>query len=458
MPDLLRRLRHLPLLLALAAGGCGLLGSGPSEQQLAQARAARLLSDLVDSFTGDLEISGQRIAAGADNNFQKRLSVNYRMRLSRAARTSLGYRDPRVGLLDLWTLLLQAQQFLTEGTGARLFGERSELAVAAVQRSLEQIGALAADVFGDEQAAAARRDVEAFAERHPMRQHFARVGLLESDIAIDAGEDGANPLLKTLTFDWINPLSGFGSDVTEGAAAVGAAMDRFTVAAEFLPRQLGWQLELFVYTLEDAEAVHEVVAGTTRVAEGVDRVAGLAEHLPERLRQQIDAVLHGLGPTLQQVQQTLAAARESAGPIAEVGSRWGAAAQQLEAMAQQLADTLAKFDGTYRMLDGGDRTEAEPEPPAGEAARPFDVLEWAQTARSIKAMSEELQQTLDAFRRTVAAPELDQTLTKAEDMAGNAAAAVFLWVLLGAAIVFALAVLAVHWLRALARQRRRDAA
>lgn len=448
-----RWLTVLPCFGLLALTGCGLLdfGANPKKQQ-ADARAGRLLSDLVEAFTGEVELSGEQIAAASDDTAIDRLSVHYRMRLCRAARTTLGYRDPHVGLLDLWTLCLQAERYLGDGAGKQLFGAQQDLAVAAVRRSATQIADLTKGTFEPEQRQAAQRDVESFAQEHPMYGHFARIGLLEGDVKVD-GQDGRgrSALLQTLTFDWINPLSGFGSDVTEGAAAVGAAMDRFTVAAEGLPRQLGWQLEMFVYDLDDAKAVRSAVDGTARVASGVDHIAALAEDLPRRLRSEIEVLLQGLGPTLEQLRATLAEARASAAPIGEAGQRWGNAAQQVEAMAQRLTGALTQFDATYRLLDGGDKPSPETET---APSRPFDIREYERTARSIRSMSEELQHTLESFRRTVEAPGLDQTLDKAEGVAGGAAATVFLWVLLGSAVVLGLVLLVVFGLRRMLRRHR----
>lgn len=442
---------RLPAVMALALfGACGIFGRGPTADELAEAHAARLLTDLIETVTGDLEISGERIAAAAKESSIDRLSVHYRMRLSRAARTSLGYRDPRVGLLDLWALCLQAEQYLAEGDGADVFGPHQAVAVESVRRSLAHVSERATKVFRGKEATAAVREVSSFARQHPMRDLFARTGLLETDIRL--GPDGSHfSLMRTLRFDWINPLSGFGSDVNESAEAVGAAMDRFTIVAEFLPRQIGWQLELFVYDLEAAEGVQDVARGATRVAAGVEGVALLAENLPTRLREELTTALRAVDPTLDNIRRTLAEVRASAEPVGEVGARWAGAAQQVDAMARGLTQALTKFDGTFRMLtnDGDDDGNGNGDEAAADPGRPFDILDWNQTAQSIRQMSEELQLTLDGLQHTVGDPALPGALDKAKEAAGETVATATLAVVLGGAALIALVVVAAWLLRVL---------
>jgi len=446
----------------LACAGCGIFSSGPSKAERADASAARVLADLVDLVAGNLEMSGERIASQTDDLAIARLSVHYRMRLSRSARTTLGYRDPHVGLLDLWALCRQLEQFLTEGEGARLFGDLQPVAVASARQSLARVAAGGGSMFADDHAAGARSLVQQFAAAHPIGAGFARRGLQEVDVAPD-GWSAGNTLLKALSLEWINPLSGFGTQVTEGAESVGAAMDRFTTAAEFLPRQLGWQLELFVYDLAGARPLTKVADGVARAASSVDAFVDVADGLPRRLGEEVTRALR-------EVESTLAAVRASAEPIAQVGAEWAVTAQRIDAMAGAVEATLGKFDGTYRMLTRGDGDEAggtgASTPSNGngasgaaanggtdsEGGRPFDILDWNRTAQSIESMCAGLQATLAEFQRTLADPELDGALTKAQRVTRGAVASAALTLVVSGAALVVLVFLGLWLLRATSRR------
>lgn len=454
--------------------GCGLLPNGPTPAERADVSAARVLNDLVDVVSGHIELSGERIANETEDLDLARLSVHYRMRLVRDARITLGYRDPHVGLLDLWALCRQLEDFLTSGEGADLFGPLQPIAIEAAQSSAQRVAEQADRLFRDSDLAEARRIVARFTSEHPIREGFARVGLQDADF--DIGGDGNTKLWRALSLEWINPLSGFGSNITEGAEAMGAAMDRFTTAAEFLPRQLGWQLELFVYDLAGSKPLEQVSQGVARTAASVDEVVQIADRLPQRLREEVTAALQGLEGTLTGVRRTLEEVRASAQPVADVGEQYATTARSIDAMAEELEGTFRKFDGTYRMLTNGDESgdpateaaaatkgiprEAAHRSAAGggadgeEAAehkRPFHILDWNRTATSIDEMCEELQRTLDEFQLTLADPQLEAVLQRAQRVADGAIASAVLSFVAGGAALIVLGFLAVWLLRTLTR-------
>jgi hypothetical protein len=448
-----RRWKLLPVLaMPGLLGACGVFFGGSTAAERADAAAARLLTDLVDAVTGTVDRSGQEIASASQDTAVERLSVYYRMRLSRAARTTLGYRDPHVGLMDLWTLCVQVEQYLTEGDGAGIFGPHQALAVDAAQHNRARVAELARTAFDAKEVEAAEGDVVEFARRYPMRETFSRVGLRASDVGLEESQGGAaSTLRRTLSFEWINPLSGFGSDVTESAEAVGAAMDRFTLAAEYLPRQLGWQLELFVCDLEDSE-------GLQQVHDGVAGAVTAAERMPRLVREELTSALGELGPVLAQVRTVLAEARETATPVGAVGASFADTARQIDRMAQGLTAALEKFDATYRLLTTREEVGYGDEPAREAKARPFDILEWNQTARSIQQMSAELRSTLDEFQRTVDDPELDDALHEAKGVARGTVAVAALWLVLGGAVLIGLLLLAAWCVRLILSHRARRSA
>jgi hypothetical protein len=469
---LLRPLQHVLANAALAsATGCGLISSQLAELHESDASAARVLADLVASVVGSLELSGERIAAQTDELATARLSVHYRMRLIQSARATLGYRDPHVGLLDLWALCRQLEAYLTTGEGSELFGELQPLAIEAARQCEQRVAEQAHSLFDDVDLESAAHDIAyTFADEHPIRDGFARIGLQEADFQVE-GEGARAKLLNALSLDWINPLSGFGSDITEGAEAVGAAMDRFTSAAESLPMQLGWQLKLFLYDFADTKPINQVAQGVQQAAASVDQLVTVADGLPQRLREALTSTFRDVESTLVAAKQTLSQARAAANPIEEVGAQWGTAASQVDEMAEELTTTLAQFEGTYRMLtdegdqDGDASETAAEEPPtrspdgdpsrrgdgSDEGERPFHILDWDRTAQSIDAMCEELQRTMGELRQTLGAPQVEGALDRAHRVAQGTVATAALAFTAGGAALIVLAAFAAWLLRRLRR-------
>jgi hypothetical protein len=385
--------------------------------------------EFVRLFSGTVELSGREIAARSTDLATKRLSVAYRSNAIEAARATLMREDARAGGLDLWALCVQLDEFLTVGEGQNVFGEQQPIAVSAIGGLRQQTEAAAVQMVPAEQLAAAKRDVEEFAKRYPITGSFCRVGLNLADLR---GADAAGMFswFPTVSLNVLNPLRGVGSGISEGAAAVyaiGRSADRFADVVEFLPMQLGWQLELMQYGLEDSPPVTTTTAAVDVVAASARDAVSVAREMPASIRAEVEGVLAAIDPQLAGVRATLA-------DLQATGATFGSTAASLEAMARQLDAALVTFQGTVSMLTA---PSAKPKDPNAKPGRPFAIAEYGQTAESIGAMAGELAVAIGEVQRLVNDEALTRRVAEVGSSTRSTAGAIVRDAVLGALVVLA---------------------
>lgn len=421
-------------------------------------RAARLLQEGVDMVASRYELAGERLAAAADATAEKRLSVRFRQNAIGAAWDTLRYRDPRVGLIDLWALCEQYEAYLTTGAGSAIFGDHQRIVAGAAATCASRLAELADRAFDDRQFDRAREVVRQYSERFPVDDYFIRYGLSPTRIDLD---EGAPPFgfLREFSLSRINPFTPLSEEIGSGAETIAHVAGRFAETAEALPHELGWQLELFLYDLEDSSSVRQVNATLRSASATLDEAVEVVRDLPGSVGSEVESVLAGASPALEQAQT--------------VGDSWGRTARSIDAMAGQVEATLTTFRGVLAQLgvtaaqqaaerrgeaggdgEGGDDGDGGSQ--GGEDGDGFDVLEWNRTARSIEDAAASLERTLAQFHEVLASRELERGIQRVPAAAGATTRAVVWPIVLGALVLVAVGCAASvlwRWFR-----RRRESA
>jgi hypothetical protein len=455
------------LLVALVfASACSIFHDEAEEQrqkqeaQERQENVRRRLRELVDVVSSGFEQAGRTLAESCADIPRKRTSVFLRKSAIEAARGTLTQADPVIGTIDLWTMCVQFRDVLQEGDGKDLFGDLQSIAIQAAQEVLTDIEDIAAKAVEHVKVEKVREDVYAFAREHPIQGAFGRLGMQPSDFTRTESKDMFS-WLPSVSLGSLNPFSGVSSGIVEGAAAVnevGRVADRFTDVVEFLPQQVGWQLELFLYDLEESRQLGRVTEGIDVAANSAKTAVEVVRDLPALVRAELEHALADLDPKLAEVRATLHDASTAAAALDHTGVTFGQVAMSLEAMAAQLDKTLTTFQATYTMLAGapaparGTEGAAAPEPSDEPKARPFDVLDFEKTARSVTAMAAQLESTLAGVHGLVADDKVRASLGEVGATTQETVGSVIRTAVLGAIAVLVAFFALLYGYRALSRR------
>ena len=392
--------RCLVLLTCLVLGGCDALDPSKARQVEADRKAVTRqwhgLRELVETFAGVIEDGGRRIAAASDDLEIKRGSVLYRMRATETARQLLWFDRPAEAMVDLWTLCVQLTAYFTEGDGKEAFGPQQPIAVEVTKQLLKYVESFMAKEIKKDPFPKIREQVYEFARQHPIAGSYARFSLQPSDVA----EKEKTGLLAWLPSVSLNPFGTFGKGLGEGAQAILAfskVADRFTDVVEFLPVRLGWRLELLQYDLAESKLLGDATGSVADASASVKEIAKTAKDLPASVRVELEKAFASLDPKLKAVQATLDKVTEASATLDRTGETYDQAAKSFEAMAQKVDVALQTFQKLMVFFRG------DPDKQTGdETAKPFEILQYAETARSVTAMAEQLQETLTTFQQLIA--------------------------------------------------------
>jgi hypothetical protein len=311
--------------------------------------------------------------------------------------------DPRVAMLDAWTLSAQFADFFKSDAGAEVFGSLNEFARSASDENLRDIEAIAALALGSDKLGEARRAVYAFAEQNPLDSSFSRRSIRPGS------ESPGATLMQSTIGTLFMPLRSIGNmDKTALAIQeVASAGEKMNLTARYLPSEMRWNVEMLLYQLNDLESVSKVQAQLQSMTQSVDA-------MPARLREESIALLDGLDKrqanlqvTVQRAQEAIAEAKAALPPASDAASRIGEAGKELKGLVTAINDLV-------------DRAAASPDEAPADDARPFDVNDWARAADSFTKAAAELRQTLrevDALSRSdVPRLLLESTDARARDL------------------------------------------
>ena len=145
-----------------------------------------------------------------------------------------------------------------------------------------------------------------------------------------------------------------------------------------MPTLLRWQTELLTRETLQMPELQTVVSNTTIVSVSAERVSRTAAELPERISAERVRVMADLEAQEGKLRALAAEVREAL----EAG----------QGMSTALGQTLVTFDALMKRFGVGE--PAPPRDPSAPVGRPFDILDYAATAKEITAMAGQLDATL----------------------------------------------------------------
>ncbi len=322
--------------------------------------------------------AADEIAASTNAPAIRRRTVLWKLRMIPLAHQALLTLDPQEAYFELLTLTQAMAQYLTDGAGRELFGDAQPIAVDAardVEVDLQRIGArfLSPEPLADATARAAE-----LARQHPIRGVFLRAEI-EVGLAQVAPGSRFSDLID-LPMAPFRALQG----VDAGAQAIrefNATAQQFNALVAGLPQQLLWQLELFLY---DVEETHAVGAGL----EAFESIAQSAARLPHEIRLEGEALIERLAASEAELGDALAAYRAA---LADTGPALVSARE----LAQTLGTAAERVDAagvTWAALIRDLRAPpADASTAGGAEGQSFDLLELERAAARVEQTGSELR-------------------------------------------------------------------
>jgi hypothetical protein len=181
-----------------------------------------------------------------------------------------------------------------------------------------------------------------------------------------------------------------------------------------MPTLLSWQAELLSYQLATAPEVSQALAQAERLTKSTEAFAKTADQLPSLVNEQREAaikqVFDGLATERTNLLASLAAddlkLRETLVQLRQSLDAGTALMKSSDATIKSLDTFMARFDTG---------TNAPPSVVTTNA-RPFDILDYAVTAKELTTTIKELNATINSLDRAV--PQIEKTLGNFES-SGN---------------------------------------
>ncbi len=433
--------RLVAIAALLSAAGCTRLMRWPSRAswrqtptQFSKEELHELLTQFYDTFEASLRDAADRIQTAQPDRRTRRLLLLMQTRVLPMMRDAVDQDDALPGLLDSYVLAKRFRDFLVEGDGREMFGEKQHLVVEVSQRALEQLEGIASRALDPEVLERAGPAVESLARRFPLRGEFSGTAVRT---AVQKAEESPDALTAILTAP-IAPFRAF-EGIDRGAAAIQgftAVASRMTDTVRDLPESARLQTQLLLLEMEDLETVRSAVAAIEQLARSSARIAAVAEHLPQDLRRELSLVAADLESRQAELQRTLAEAQQTAGRVSEALGRVESAASAVERTAVHTADAGDAWTHTFRAITdmvgsfrrpGAMSTGGEAPPAAasgGEtlasepaASRRFDINDYTVAAQALDQAAARLHELTREIRGLAGSRELMASLGDVESRA-----------------------------------------
>lgn len=358
---------HLCLLL----GACRLIPGSQYVSDLAnqtfnkgritQEELRRAILQYASRFESTIIATSDTIASGSQDPAIQRRALRWKLLMTPIITEAAFQTEPESAYVALLTLATSLYEYFTTGSGTEVFGEQQKFAVDASAELVAAAKELGTRFLNPKELARVTSEVEALVKAQPIRGEFVaeRVQNLVTASTM-------NP-----TFAWLAaiPMSPFKAlqGVDEGAQAIRdfnqTAMEMVRTV-NVMPRLIRWNMQLLALDVTQQGNIETSLESFDALARSAESLSQTAEALPGTL-QALIAEAERTGKSLGPLAQTL---ESTATAVAEAGQAWGSLVAELS------------------------------KPPADPArpSRPFDIVEWQQTATQVTSAATELRALLES--------------------------------------------------------------
>ena len=388
------------LACALADSGCSSMQRWLSRDE-SERRAARLqevqlkVMRYADDYSGRIRDPLEALNRQAASPEDRLAAHDWRITQSTAAYTIASGPNPMVNALDMIVLASLSRMVIEDYQVDGVPAARAA-PLLQVHRDLEQQAwALVDGVADSDQMNHLRALIVQWRAEHPRARTVSQVRL--ADFASIPGQrsDEAQGGRGVFALIGLDPLSNLDPAVKE-LEQTRLLAERTIYYLQRAPSLLDMQIERLAYQLAIMPEAKQTLAGVERVSIAAEAVGDLTADAPTIIARERQALVADLTATLHTEQERLQ------GLLVEVRDVLQAGAQT----SQSVGATVAALDAFVA------RFQPKEMPPAASTApaRPFDINDYAQTARELASAAQDLQALL---------VQLDTSSTGVERLAGT---------------------------------------
>jgi hypothetical protein len=229
-------------------------------------------------FSGIIEEASDRLILASPDSDTRIRALRFKANAIPAVQSALFKQDPLAALHDIWALVIQIRDFVSDEVAVDIPPEQRAIALEAVDRMEKDVEALARSITTPDNFEDARELVHRWAAANPIEESLVSRRATDAELAAFTAE--ANPgLTKT-----IGTLS----------TGLGDVWSRLDVYSAFLPKQARWQAELAVTELMAGADPATVLADLHRITDAIDRISLTVEQAPGLVASEREEVLRTL--------------------------------------------------------------------------------------------------------------------------------------------------------------------
>jgi hypothetical protein len=295
--------------------------------------------------------------------------------------------NPTGGAVDMVVLATLSRMVMQDEWIDRRFSDSARSLLATHVQLETEAWAAVAPILKPGQQQRLHDLIARWRDEHAQQTYVSQVRLL--DLAMAAGEGPAASAERSNIFALfgLDPLSGLDPTVRQIEQTRLLAL-RSLYYVQRMPNLLAWQAEVLSYQLAAAPESKQVLSDAERFTVAAESFSKAAQQFPQVISDQREAAI-----------------RQVFDGLAENDEKLRASLVELRSMFQAGTELMQVSDKTFKSLDGVMARFSKPreQMPAPGAVRPFDILEYAATAKEITAMLTELDTSLSSLEHEMPA-------------------------------------------------------
>jgi hypothetical protein len=223
-----------------------------------------MVNALADRFADQVEETADGIGARAKDPGVRRRALAFKIDAVPAVYTAAYRADPLAGLVDLWALAFQADQYLRDGAGRDSFGADQGVARDRARELVAEADVVARRAARPGEFDRARAEVEAWARDHPVRYTFS-----------------SRPSCATFAAE--RRSEGRDAFVTIGSVSdtVEAVSERLNTYAALEPKLVRWQAELLLSESAGERSLEAALGDVAALGSAARRAQEVLDHPPD---------------------------------------------------------------------------------------------------------------------------------------------------------------------------------
>ena len=223
-----------------------------------------LVNALADRFAGQIEETADDIGAAAKDPGVRRRALAFKIDAVPAVYTAAYRADPLAGLVDVWALAFQGEQYLRDGAGRDSFGADQGVARDRARELVAEADVVARRAARPGEFDRARAEVEAWARDNPVRYTFSSRPSCAT-FAAERRSEGRDAFVAI----------GSVSDTVE------AVSERLNTYAALEPKLARWQAELLLSDSAGERSLEAALGDVAALGSAARRAQELLDHPPD---------------------------------------------------------------------------------------------------------------------------------------------------------------------------------